>query len=537
VLVIVQILNAEQGIENVPGGSENRVIHPVLYEDDDWLAVEKPIGISTHASRPGDTGLVEWLGLHRGHTLHVCSRLDKGTSGVLLFARHPHASAQAQEIHEQHKSQKKYLFISRSCHKSGRKWRVAEPLDGKECCTDFHLVDGGHGYFCYEALIERGRTHQIRRHAAFSGVPILGDTRYGGESFLRLCLHCREVNWPEIGTVASGQPDSFSLLLAGQSGLVLEGAVGWERRTGWPGLVTNSFRLIQRGEVSLPVSIDLYDSFLSITAFSREVDSSHLKVELQPLLDYLATKVACRGGILRYHSRNPHRKKLIHDALCWGDLPTEPVMAREYDLSFAVSLNDSQHSGLFLDQRDSRRRIHQISRGRRVANLFAFTCSFSAVAVAGGAEVVFSVDLAASSLARGKDNFAVNGLDAAGRGKFIREDVIKWLARQERKRAADPRTFCYWDLIICDPPVFASAGKRRAFHVEKQWPELARQIRLLLSERGVALFANNHRSGSTSFYLQELQKHFRIVTLLAPPMDFPVIAGEPEEVRIYWCEL
>jgi len=415
---------------------------------------------------------------------------------------------------------------------------VEEPLDGRACRTDFRLVDQGNGYFCYEAVIKRGRTHQIRRHAASGDISILGDSKYGGEKFHRLCLHCCEVNWPGITKVlASGQPDSFSLLFGGRSGLVLEGAVAWERRMGWPGLVTNSFRLIQRGEISLPVSIDLYNFFFSITAFSGEGSSSRLKDELLPLLDYLATKVICRGGILRYHSRNPHQKKLIHDVLCWGDLPSGPIMAREHALSFAVHLNDSQHVGLFLDQRDSRRRILQVSPGRRVANLFAFTCSFSVAAVAGGAEVVFSVDLAGSSLARGKDNFAVNGLDAGGRGKFIREDVVKWLARQERKRIADPESFCYWDLMICDPPVFASAGKGRVFHVERQWPELVRQVRLLLSDRGVALFANNHRSGDASYYRRELQKNFRSVTLLPPPLDFPVIAGEPEDVRIYWCEV
>ena len=306
---------------------------------------------------------------------------------------------------------------------------------------------------------------------------------------------------------------------------------------GWPGLVSNSFRLIHRGEVSLPVSIDLYDSFLSITAFSREKDSLLLKQELQPLLEFLATKVVWKGGILRHHARNPHQKKLVHASLSWGDLPGNRIMAREHDLTFGISLNDSQHPGLFLDQRDSRRRIYQIAQGRRVANLFAFTCSFSTAAVAGGCEVVFSVDLAGSSLARGKDNFTLNDLEKSGRGKFIREDVMKWLARQERKRAAGPDSFSYWDLIICDPPVFASAGKGQGFHVEKQWPELARQIRLLLSGHGIALFANNHRSGrgKTRGHLS-VRLHER-VTSLTPPLDFPIMPGRPDHVRIYWCEV
>lgn len=512
--------------------------YPVLYEDDDWLVVDKPVGLNTHSSGPGDTGIVEWLALHQRRSLHVCSRLDKGTSGVLLFARNSGASGRAQIIHEEKKARKIYRFISRGSHRGARNWQMDEPLDGRDCRTDFSLVAEGGGYFCYEAEIHRGRTHQIRRHAALSGVSILGDAQYGGAVFSRLCLHCCELHWPDIESpVASEQPDSFSMLLMGKGGVVLDGAVAWERRLGWPALVSNSFRLIQRGEVALPVSIDLYDTVLSITVFSGKDIGVHLKEDLHPLLEYLSTRVSWQGSLLRHHVRNPHQNKLIHNTQSWGDIPASPIMVWEHDLSYAININHSQHPGLFLDQRDSRRRIHQTAKYRRVANLFAFTCSFSATAVAGGAEVVFSVDLAGSSLKRGMDNFALNNLDQDGRGKFVREDVLKWLARQERKRERDPDVYDYWDLIICDPPVFGSGGKGLTFHVERQWPELARQIRLLLSSEGIALFANNHRSGIESFYRAELQKHFKTVTSFTPPLDFPVLEGELEHVRIYWCEV
>ena len=512
----------------------------VIYEDTNWLIVNKPTDLSTHASREGDIGVAEWLELHLNKRLHICSRLDKGTSGALLLAKTAQANKTAQKIHEKNQAKKTYRFISNKKYtkvKNRKHWREETPLDGKECRTHFRLIDQGAGYFCYEAVIHRGRTHQIRRHAAMSGVSILGDSEYEGAPFGRLCLHCCELDWSDInGKIEASMPESFFFLLQGAPSLLIEGAVSLERRNNWLARISNSFRLIHRGEIALSVSVDIYGSYLSITGYDESISSKKLYTKLLSLIDYLSIKYQVAGGIVRCHVRNPHQKKLVHDVYHWGAQMPSQVIATEHDLAYAVNLNDSQHVGLFLDQRDSRRRICQNAKGKRVANLFSFTCSFSAVAIDGGAEVVFSIDLAGSTLKRGKENFALNGLDQAGRGKFIKEDVLKWLARQTRKQAEEKDNFALWDLIICDPPVFASAGKGRGFHVEKQWATLAQQIKQILADDGAALFANNHRSGNAKYYKNELKQHFTAVIQLSPPIDFPSMVGEPEHVRIYWCQ-
>ena len=145
------------------------------------------------------------------------------------------------------------------------------------------------------------------------------------------------------------------------------------------------------------------------------------------------------------------------------------------------------------------------------------------------------MDLAAGCLERGKRNFEANGLAESGRGKFIKEDARTWLARQVRRKEADPTVFKGWDLIICDPPVFAAAPKKgEAFSVEKEWPFLAESIQtVLVPDGGAALFANNHRGGDDGFYYSTLQQHFSTVTELAAPVDFPD-RGIPH-VRTYWC--
>jgi len=300
-----------------------------------------------------------------------------------------------------------------------------------------------------------------------------------------------------------------------------------EKRAGLEA-VTDAYRLVHRDEVG-EFSVDRYGDWLLVTGYDETLPSKQL---LRKIGGELRT-IPCKGGIVRTNLRDPHHRKLFSDLEPFGELAPETFTVTEHGLQFEISLNDSQHPGLFLDQRESRRRIADVSKGKRVANLFAFTCSFSVAAAAASAEVAFSVDLAAGCLERGKRNFELNGLAESSRGKFVKEDVRKWLARQVRKKEADPSAFVPWDIIVCDPPVFAAAKKGDAFSVEKEWPALAKGIRKILADDGVALFANNHRGGDDGFYFSTLQKLFRNVEALPAAVDFPNL-GNPH-VRTYWC--
>ncbi|PID57809.1 hypothetical protein CSB45_06195 [candidate division KSB3 bacterium] len=320
--------------------------------------------------------------------------------------------------------------------------------------------------------------------------------------------------------------------------MLREAAAACERRLEILSGVSDAFRCIHRGELQgRPLAIDRFGAWLCVTGFDENLPSKQLQESISPVLEYFHERLGCQGGIIRTHQQDPHRRTLFADVISWGKKAPERFFVREYDLQFEVALNGSQHAGLFLDQRDSRRKIARMSRGRRVANLFAFSCAFSVVAAQAGAEVVFSVDLAAGALERGKRNFAQNGLTGTGRGKFIKENVQKWLSRQVRKKSVSPASFKAWDLVICDPPVFSSSGKKGSFSVEKAWPGLADRIREILSNDGIALFCNNHRNGSEAYYRSELEKRFSSVTRLPQPPDFPEFTGSLPHVRTYWCEV
>lgn len=509
----------------------------ILYEDSQWLVVNKPTGVSTHGAEYGDLGAVEWLSLHHHKQLFVCSRLDKGTSGVLLFAKTKECSARAQTIHESDTSQKIYHFLS---HKDSQKefgksqWLVTTPLDDRPAHTRFKNLGPIGDYYLYSATLHRGRKHQVRRHATESKIPILGDNEYAGQPFPRLCLHCSILQWPEIeNPIEAPLPPSFQALKRPRTNS-LPLALCADRRLGWLPSITNAFRVVHREEIdSLDYAAEVYGNFLSVWSYDEKTPVNDVLATLKPQVEALMHAYQCKGALVRFNNRNPHEKKLVRASEWVGQPMTTPFTIQEHNLVYQVQLHPSKHPGLFLDQRDSRRRLAQIVSQKRMANLFAFTCSFSQVAVSTGAEVAFSIDLAKGCLDVGKTNLAMNGLSEKRIGKFVQGDVRKWLQRQVRKQIQQPESFLPFDVIVCDPPVFASAGKGKSFSVAKEWNELVASCKTILQDKGIAIFANNHRSGEDDFYLSQLQRHFDTVHPLRPPLDFPQCKNT--HVRTYWC--
>ncbi len=517
----------------------------ILYRDNNWLVVDKPCGMATHAGNPGELGVAEWLQLHLGLETHIVSRLDRETSGALLLALHPKASGQAQKIHEEGTAEKTYVFFSkidpRTLGLSGT-WQCQQEIDSKSASTSFRLIshdlEGPLPFFKYEARITRGRKHQIRRHAAALGFPILGDTEYGGASFPRLCLHCRQVIWPGLEEpIISAEPESFQTLSTNKPiFLQRQFAVTTDRRGRWLLAITDAFRAIHRGELSsLPVAVDIYGKYFNAVWFDETTEADEVQQKLTPLLDLVSAKWGTIGGVIRIHRRNPHKRQLVTETILVGENPPDYFTVQEHGLQYEVSLTQTQHTGLFLDQRDSRQRLSLLAKNKRLANLFAFTASFSLAAVAAGAEVAFSVDTAKACLNTGKKNFGLNNLAELRKGKFIQEDARRWLKRQIRKHQENPAVFVPLDLVVCDPPVFASAKDGGKFSLEEEWPFLAAGVATVLADDGVAIFANNHRAGHHRFYRSELISQFTSVIDLRPPMDFPVQKNQPHHVRTFLC--
>ncbi|MFZ9520593.1 MAG: pseudouridine synthase [Silvanigrellaceae bacterium] len=499
----------------------------ILHEDEHWLIVNKPYGIATHGGDPGDVGVQEWLALHHGKQLFVCSRLDKGTTGVLLFAKTSAASSEAERIHVGELSEKTYYFLSdkdvRTNH--GQSWICTQPLDDKSARTEFFFdTQIAENLFRYRALIARGRTHQIRRHAAHSGCPLWGDTEYGGKPAARIALHCFELKWPGIAsTLRAPLPHSFSADSHALGASHVEGMVALERRGNWMSSITSAWRAVQRGELSrLDLSIDVYGKHLLVWVYD-EASFEVIQGELQDFFLSLQRNFGLVGIVFRRISKNPHKQGLIQERLCVGIEPPELFEVEEHEWKAWVTLTARQHVGLFLDHRDNRRRLQLVASGKRIANLFSYTCAFGIVASKAGCEVVMNVDSAGSTLAIGKKNFELNALVEARTGKFVERDARVWLQKQVEKKAEG--TDQGWDIIVCDPPTFSSTREGGAFHVGKEWIELSESCARILKADGVCWFSTNCQAQERAAFEKGLLRVFRKVQRLRPPMDFPEIAG------------
>jgi 23S rRNA (cytosine1962-C5)-methyltransferase len=130
--------------------------------------------------------------------------------------------------------------------------------------------------------------------------------------------------------------------------------------------------------------------------------------------------------------------------------PEGPVQFRETGLIFEADVMRGQKTGFFLDQRENRRLVESLARGRTVLNAFSFSGGFSLYAARGGAKAVTDVDISVHALESVRRNFALNR-EAFSKCKheFVQADVFEWLREQRGAR---------YDLVILDPP---SLAKRR----------------------------------------------------------------------------
>ncbi|GJQ27149.1 MAG: hypothetical protein HBSAPP02_21810 [Phycisphaerae bacterium] len=192
------------------------------------------------------------------------------------------------------------------------------------------------------------------------------------------------------------------------------------------------------------------------------------------------------------------------DATPWIGQPVPPeITIEEHGLRFLIRPYDGFSVGLFLEHRDNRRLIRELAAGRRVLNLFAYTCGFGVAAACGGASLVANVDLSRRYLEWGRDNFALNGIETRATSeaaapeseaglitRFYASDTFDFFARAARQGLA-------YDLIVLDPPTFSRTRRpARVFELDADLHRLLAGAISLLAPGGHLFFATNYRQMS-----------------------------------------
>ena len=280
---------------------------------------------------------------------------------------------------------------------------------------------------------------------------------------------------------------------------------------------TTAFRVFNgEGDGVGGLSIDYFDGYYMITWYSIGIYEFR-----DDIVDALKSCVKYKGI---YQKRRFNTKGMYLDGgddfVC-GDVAPEPLIVKENGVNFAIYLDDGAMVGVFLDQREVRKEIRdRYAKGKTMLNTFSYTGAFSIFGVVGGCTKTTSVDLAKRSLAKTREHFSINNIDASTQNIVV-EDVFNYFKYALRKKLS-------FDLVVLDPPSFARS-KKHTFSASKDYTKLLKEVIQITSKGGVIVASTNSANFSMMTFrgfinqaFRELKIKFTVEKSFSLPKDFRV---------------
>lgn len=207
---------------------------------------------------------------------------------------------------------------------------------------------------------------------------------------------------------------------------------------------TTGYRLINAEGDGIPgLIVDVYDQVVVMQSSTLGID------RLKPwIVDWINSHIK-PAAIYEKSNLPSRREEGLGDTQGFlSGASQDEIVFKENGILFSTSLCKSQKTGFFLDHREMRLWVKELSRKKRVLNAFSYTGGFTLYALAGGAATVDSMDISEDALACAKKNVALNGWNPDNY-QFFCENVFTGLRQHDLS----------YDLVILDPPAFAKRQK------------------------------------------------------------------------------
>lgn len=318
-------------------------------------------------------------------------------------------------------------------------------------------------------------------------------------------LECRLVNYvlDEDNTVQFSQ-DSDNHEFANRIKKNLKKMKGWIAKS-----QTNCYRIYDADLPDYNVAVDRYADWLVVQEYAppKTVSDDKARKRLQEVLLYLPAVTGVSPKQIALKVRSQQRGTKQYEKLNQSGSMMEVY---ENNARFLVNLTDYLDTGLFLDHRNTRKMVGELSSGKDVLNLFSYTGSVSVYAGLGGAKSITTVDMSNTYLEWAKKNAALNKV--AVPHAFVQADCTSWLSNHNGK----------YDLIFIDPPSFSNSKRMQdTWDVQRDHLALLTHAFNCLKPQGTIVFSNNKRG----FKLDEsglsaLELHIDNVTKKTIPDDF-----------------
>ena len=508
----------------------------VRFEDEHLVAVAKPAGVNTHrADQHAQDGMYEWVQRQRPtETLSVLHRLDKGTSGLLLFGKSRVANQSLTAQFTDRTVAKRYeLLVARDDHRA-RSITSRRPIDGAPAETDLTHEATGASLERWSAHPHTGRTHQVRIHATEAGMPILGDAEHHGADAARLFLHAASLGLthPVDGALdlVAERPTSFDRALDGSADEVqLASLVAHEERAAlFDADDTNAYLWIDRLSDGFPAT--RVERLGDVALVLRYDDNALPSGWLDAWNDTLPLRAIYEQPKPRGGGADP--------AHLVSGTRTDRFEVRELGARYVVDLTASAtSSGLFLDQRETRRELRSMDLGgKTVLNTFAHTGSLSVAAALAGAETL-TLDLSRRYLDWAADNLRANDIDPNDHDA-IYGDVSEWLDRLAKKR----RRF---DVVLVDPPSSSTPRKKGGSRwvVDRDLHTLVAQAVKVTARHGKVYVSTNLHRMTWPTFLDQLEAGIAAADRIGSistrtlPLDHRSGPGDPPYLKAAWIHL